>query len=321
MDYVIKRVDESQIASLKELTRQVWGTVAPTSATLEAKFRTNSFGAEYIGYVAYPVGGQLKVGGHAVPAAYYGVFPLVANFDGSEVLCAQSGDTMTHPEHRGKGLFIDLALKTYGTAREEGIQFVFGFPSQSSYPGFSRKLDWTFPHNMVRFNCLVPTVPVGHLRRRMKRPSFTFGTFGRLVLRRLFDVVRPEGDLWTTVQDKTSGILRDSRFWTYKANDTFFVQSGKTGLVLKYDGDICIGDIVGSPSSEEMTRIMRRLKVLAAMTGAMRIKSYFSPNSKLERLLEPHGSCSASLPYGFVNFSCKQDPALLELAFLDYDTF
>ena len=321
MDYEVKRVDASQIPALKELTRQVWGTVAPTSATLEAKFQTKSFGAEYIGYVAYPVGAEPKVGGYAVPAAYYGVFPVVANFGGSKVLCAQSGDTMTHPEHRGKGLFIDLARKTYATACDEGIQFVFGFPSESSYPGFSRKLDWTFPYKMVRFNCLVPTLPVGLLRRKMMRPSLRFGTFGRLVVRRLFDVVRPEGDLWTTFRDATPGILRDSRYFTYKATDTFFVQSGKTGLVLKYDGDICIGDIFGSPSAEDMTRIMRRLKLLAAVTGAMRIKSYFSPNSKLERLLEAHGSCSASLPYGFVNFSSKQDPSLLELAFLDYDTF
>lgn len=321
MDYEVKRVDASQIPAIKELMRQVWGTVAPTSATLEAKFQTKPFGAEYIGYVAYPAGSESKFGGHVVPAAYYGVFPVVAIFDGSEVLCAQSGETMTHPEHRGRGLFIELARKTYAAARGEGIKFVFGFPSDSSYPGFSRKLDWKFPYSMVRFNCWVPAVPVGALRRKMNRPSLSFSPLGRLAAERIFDVVTPQGDLWTNIPDRAAGIVRDSRLWTYKATDAIFVQLGETGLVLKYDGDISIGDIVGNPSSEDMSRIMRRLKVLAALTGAIRIKSYFSPKSKLERLLSAHGNCSISLPFGFVNFTSEQDPSLLELAFLDYDTF
>jgi hypothetical protein len=74
-------------------------------------------------------------------------------------------------------------------------------------------------------------------------------------------------------------------------------------------------------SVNEMKSIIIKLKVLAVMTGAVRIKSYFSPQSHLEKLLAQHGVCSESLPFGFINFSGKNDPSLLDLAYLDYDTF
>lgn len=321
MDYEIKRVDASQIPALKELTRQVWGTVAPTSATLEAKFRTAPFGAEYVGYVAYPTGAAPTVGGYPVPAAYYGVFPIAVKFGEDEVLCAQSGDTMTHPGHRGKGLFIELARKAYATAREDGIQFVFGFPSESSFPGFSRRLEWEFPYHMVRFTRYVPTLPVGLARRRLKHPAIRFGMVGRTVAGSLFDIVEPAGAPWEDFLSSPAAVVRDKRLWDYKAPDALFIQSGNVGVVLKFDGDISIGDVVGEPSPGQMAGIMRRIDLLAAATGAIRIKSFFSPRSRLERLLSPLGRSAQSLPYGFVNFTCKHDPALLELTYLDYDTF
>jgi hypothetical protein len=322
MSYEIRRIDVKQLPRLKELTRLVWGTTTPTSADLDSKFRTKSFGAENIGYAAYPVDTKSNPSGDCVPAAFYGVYPCVASFGKENVLCAQSGDTMTHPAHRGKGLFVDLARRTYVTAREEGIEFVFGFPSESSYPGFSKRLEWQFPHKMIRFSCIVPTLPIGLLRRRINRPCHKFGFVGRAMASKLFDLVTPHGAPWElSIEPSYPHILRDSRTWEYKAANTVFVQCGKIGIVLKYDGDISIGEIVGNPSVDEMKSIIKKLKFLAVMTGAVRIKSYFSPQSHLEKLLAQHGVCSESLPFGFINFSGKNDPSLLDLAYLDYDTF
>ena len=323
MDYIFKRLDAGQIPLIAELTKQVWGQASLVDAAiLTAKFLTKPFGGtEHLGFVAYPENAKPEINGHPLPVAYYGVFPILAKFGNNEVLCAQSGDTMTHPEHRGKGLFIDLAKKTYATARSEGIQFVFGFPNENSYPGFSRKLDWRFPYNMVRFIRIIPTLPIGLIFRRMGKPYRQFGRWGHFIVKQFFDEIEPYGTLWTHNSEIHSGIIRDSRLWDYKSAYTLYVQSGKIGLVLKFDGDLSIGEIMGDPSPKEMSRIMHRLDILAMMTGAIRIKSYFSPQSRLRHHLAPFGKCTPSLPYGFVNFTCKNDPSTLEYTYLDYDTF
>lgn len=314
-------MDHTQIPAVAALGRAVFGPRSVDLGSLAAKFRTGSFGPEYVGHVAYPSDTVPDENGLRVPAAYYGVFPIAVRFGDEEVLCAQSGDTMTHHNHRGKGLFIDLARRTYNTARAEGVQFVFGFPNDNSYPGFLRKLHWTFPYRMIAFTRLVPTLPIGLGRRRLGRPGRGFGPVARMIVGRLFDVVTPSGEPWFWTTGSPPAVVRDSRLWEYNAAESLFVRAGATGIALKFDGDLSIGEVAGSPSFGEMAAIMRRLHVLAAMLGAVRIKSYFSPGSRLERILTPFGRCAPSLRYGFVDFDSNRNLAALEFAYVDYDTF
>jgi hypothetical protein len=321
MSYDIKRIDSAQLPALGELVRLIYGSAAPTSLTLPEKFDTKSFGAEFVGYAAYDPKKSLKLGELAVPVAYYGVFPTVMKFGDTEVLCAQSGDTMTHETHRGKGLFIELARKTYATAREEGIQFVFGFPSESSYPGFERKLEWHFPYHMRRFSRFVPTIPIGILLRKVNHPVNSIGRYGVAIASSLFDLASQDDELWERTESSQSAAVRDRRLWDYKSKNKLFLKFEDIGFVIKYDGDLSIGDIFGNPTLHQMNKVMFRLSLLAMAIGANRVRSYFSPESHLGSLLKVHGSITKSLPYGFVNFNCAFDPSDLELVFLDYDTF
>ncbi len=318
--YIVRRIDAAQLPALSALAQVVSGSAWSNEDRLAAKFATHAFGAEFVGYLAYPPSADGTIAPGTVPAAYYGVFPVAVRFGDHVVLAAQSGDTMTHPDHRGKGLFIDLAKRTYATAREEGVQFVFGFPNENSYPGFSRKLEWKFPYKMRAFNCLVPTIPVGFALRRLGRAPREFGAFARVLLGLFFERVEPTDALWDS-SGSTAGVVRDARMWAYKKMGTLFVRRGDVGLALKFDGDLSIGEIVGNPTAAEMVAIMRRLSIVAILIGAVRIKSYFSPGSRLERALAPFGRCTESLWFGFVTFVGMQDPSTLELAYLDYDTF
>lgn len=318
--YIVRRMDAAHLPAVSALAHVVSGSAWSNLERLAAKFDTGAFGAEFVGYLAYPPSADGQVAPGTVPAAYYGVFPMAVQFGEHVVLAAQSGDTMTHPDHRGKGLFIDLAKRTYATARDEGIQFVFGFPNENSYPGFSRKLDWRFPYKMRAFNRLVFTLPVGFALRRLGRAPREFSWLARTLLGFFFDRVDPTDMLWEA-SGATAGVVRDARLWTYKQLGTLFVRRGDVGLALKYDGDLSIGEIVGNPTPAEMAAIMRRLSIVAMLIGAARIKSYFSPGSRLERTLAPFGQCTDSLWFGYVTFAGAHDPATLELAYLDYDTF
>jgi GNAT superfamily N-acetyltransferase len=51
-------------------------------------------------------------------------------------------DTMTHPDFRGRGVFVALARACIEIAAARGIRVLYGFPNDQSYPGFVRRLEW-----------------------------------------------------------------------------------------------------------------------------------------------------------------------------------
>ncbi|MBX2977792.1 MAG: GNAT family N-acetyltransferase [Flavobacteriales bacterium] len=76
-------------------------------------------------------------------AAFYGVLPERYTVDGEPAFIHQSMDTMTHPEHRGKGLFPRLARATCAHIQETtGKLHLIGYPGPTSINGFTQKLGW-----------------------------------------------------------------------------------------------------------------------------------------------------------------------------------
>src|SRR4030095_10457568 len=142
-EYTFERISASRLYDIKLLYLDSFGEDVSMDF-VEKKYDTSAFGVRDIGYIAYD-----NVG---IPAAYYGVFPCRALVRGNVYLTAQSGDTMTHPNHRGKGLFVKLAKMTYELAKENGIKFVFGFPNDNSLPGFVKKLGWKCDENLNVYN-------------------------------------------------------------------------------------------------------------------------------------------------------------------------
>lgn len=69
-------------------------------------------------------------------AAHYAVIPTRMVIDGRVVRGCLSMATVTHPNHRGKGLFKTLAKETYEYAKEIGYEFIIGVANDNSYPGF-----------------------------------------------------------------------------------------------------------------------------------------------------------------------------------------
>lgn len=323
INYDFVRINSDRINDLVRLAWIVWGKRAPSLKTFKEKFNTENFGAKYIGYIAYERTKYPSPDETRIPAAYYGIFPTIVSFGDKEILCAQSGDTMTHPSHRGRGLFTDLAKETYKTAYKEGIQFVFGFPSEASFPGFANKLKWTFPYKMNRFTRFVPTIPIGILSRNLGKVNVKFSRFVEKIANILFDSAFRFDNKTCKIGSylNLNGVIRDSRTFKYKSENTLFVKYENIIILLKYDGDISIGEILGGPSYEQMKNIMRRISILAICTGTVRIKSYYSPNSHLNNLISSYGSVSSSLPFGYVKLKFDYDPSSMELTHFDYDTY
>lgn len=75
-------------------------------------------------------------------AAHYAIVPVKMEIDGRVAMGLLSMATVTHPEHRGKGLFKKLAKLSYDYAAEIGYEFVIGVANANSYPGFIKYFDF-----------------------------------------------------------------------------------------------------------------------------------------------------------------------------------
>lgn len=76
-------------------------------------------------------------------AAIYAIFPVRFKLEDKVVIGSQSLDTITDVNHRGKGLFINLAKSVFQKAKNDDVKFVYGFPNGNSIYGFEKKLEWS----------------------------------------------------------------------------------------------------------------------------------------------------------------------------------
>jgi GNAT superfamily N-acetyltransferase len=97
-------------------------------------YKANPLG-HFVGFDAFTPDGQL--------AAHYATIPVCYQRNGLAVKGLLSLNTATAAGHQGKGLFTQLAAKTYEAAAAAGYQFVIGVANGQSTPGFTRKLGFT----------------------------------------------------------------------------------------------------------------------------------------------------------------------------------
>ena len=87
----------------------------------------------------------------SVLAGHYAVSPVIIYMEGQEYLTGLSMTTMTHPDYRGRGLFVTLAESVYSRMAREGMALVWGFPNDLSHRGFVRDLAWVDIHEVPNF--------------------------------------------------------------------------------------------------------------------------------------------------------------------------
>lgn len=79
---------------------------------------------------------------HGMLVGNYALWPIRIHL-GREVVCgAQSVDTMTHPDYRRQGVLLQLANAGMEVAASKGIEVLYGFPNEASYPASIRRLNW-----------------------------------------------------------------------------------------------------------------------------------------------------------------------------------
>ena len=82
---------------------------------------------------------------------------------------------MTDPNYRRQGIFENLARGAFNEAKIKGINVIYGFPNEFSYPGFISKLGW---HSMPRLQILFMPFNWKNTIKRKVRNKFLQITLG-----------------------------------------------------------------------------------------------------------------------------------------------
>lgn len=307
--YRIERLTETRLADLTGLHEAVYQKpIAPDF--FRQKYNTAFTGVMYIGFFAYQ---------DNQPAAFYGVIPCFMNCKGQSVLAAQSADTMTHPDHRGKGLFIELAELTYKLCCIEGIRILFGFPNQNSLPGFVNKLDWQVSGNMECFIIPVKALP---LERLANKVSFLKGVYSSFVKHKLKNYLSPRNGISSSVIDEGySGIRRDRDYLIYKIAyaNSFTIKVDNTMVWFKINDGMVIGDI--DLALDDLDNIIPHLQKIARKLGLKKITFQADKRTVLNMLLKNHAQPIPSFPVITKTLGEGLQPDKMAFAFADIDIF
>jgi len=208
----------------------------------------------FVGFIAYQNESN-------EPAAFYGVYPQLVSFKGKDYLLAQSGDTMTHPFHQKKGLFVALASHTYKYCKEIGIKAIFGFPNNNSFPGFVTKLNFSELDSLVGYTFLENRFEYARL---FKNKSNKYNRFVYM----LMSIFYRKGESFSNSIKNNAFVVHDDLYFKSKnKNRNYFFKIKNTNVFLKLIGNnIIIGDI-DLKEDTDLTGIINSLKTFCRVSG------------------------------------------------------
>lgn len=131
-DWAIREATKDDFPRIRELYSSVKGRARPEAYDWWRLY-DNPFGQN-------PT--VIAVNPHEECVGLYTLWPVELSLNGTLVRGAQSMDTMTHKAYQGQGIFVALARTSMELAEKQGIEVLYGFPNESSFPGFVSRLNW-----------------------------------------------------------------------------------------------------------------------------------------------------------------------------------
>ena len=100
------------------------------------------------------------------------VFPWRMRVGDQELLVAQAGDAMTHPDFRGRGIFGALVQAAWSELRDQGLPFSFSFSNAGSLSVYKKITVGDGPragtHEVLRFQRMVYPLSLRLMRERVR---------------------------------------------------------------------------------------------------------------------------------------------------------
>lgn len=311
--YDFNRISDNSYLKIKNLSKESFGINREISS-IEKKYDTSLFGKKNLGVMAETEDGE--------PAAFYGVFPIRISYKKEDLLVAQSGDTMTSPNHRKKGLFTKLAKLTYELAEKEGVKAVYGFPNENSLPGFKHKLNWIFNDAMQRFMISGSSFPLCEFS--YKYPAFRsiYYKYSRFRIGK-YSLELTEDNIKGFNENLSGGfVTKDLNYFKYKlrGKGTHLIEVNGFKLLIKAEAHLQIG-VAAYFEESRQNDFINTIKSIGKKMGCRKVILIMSKNHWLYDYLKKNETAEESLPIGFYIIDETFDPSIVEFTQSDYDTF
>jgi len=310
-EYKIEKLNSTNLKDLLPIYENAFGHQVSIDFLLK-KQDTSAFDLSLVGFIAYDKNNN--------PSAFYGVYPCYAMYQNKKYLVAQSGDTMTHSEHVGNGLFTKLALATYGFCKENGIHLIFGFPNENSYPAFIKKLNWTHFDDMIPYLIRVKCIPWIRLKNTFKFPQSLHNRWCNFILNSQTKGVPFQSSCFT---DETPVVDHSKDFFEYKTyGKNHLIQVNEINVWVKFDATfLLIGDIERCDENTFLKTISS-LKKLAFKMGLPHIRFQTNSGTWGESLFKKYGvQMEVKYPVGGINFTNEIPMEKMKFTGADNDTF
>lgn len=309
-EYYIVRLQKGNLKDVAWLHSEVYN-VAPAIDFFIKKYDTAYTGISDVGFIAYNRQDQ--------PVAYYGVIPCLVQWRDDIMLAAQSADTMTHPKHRYKGMFVELSNMTFDLCKELGIKLVFGFPNKNSLHGAINKLGWKMTEEMVCFTIPVKRFLIPYTFRRIKFFSKWYERYKHAVVRKW--LVPQQGVSNSAIEEGFGGVQRSGRYCNYKTySPSYVLKTGGCTLWFSKKNDSLIGDMEGA-DEKNFEMVMTQLTTIASRLGIKAMQFHCSPGTRLFSLFEKKYEQTPSYPALFQDFGSPIPPEKIKFTFADIDIF
>lgn len=309
--YIFKKLSKDNIEDLCYIYKDAFKKdISP--CFLNKKQNTDYTNLSYVGYTAYTKDNE--------PVAYYGVYPCFIDHNGAKYLVAQSGDTMTHSKHTGKGLFTVLASKTYDYCKANGVHLVFGFPNENSYPGFVQKLGWTHFDDLLSYQIRVKCIPWIRIKKTFHLSQKIHDVWCDLILSHL-----PKGSSFeNSSKDENTAVVDHSKdFFAYKTYAKNYVLNiDGINVWLKCDDlFLLIGDLEKCDEIRFL-KVISKLKKIALILGLPHIRYSGSSDTWGIRMFQKYGHKMENIyPIGGINFTNIIPLKDIKFTMADNDTF
>tara|TARA_B100000683_G_scaffold205990_1_gene199739 strand:+ start:63 stop:983 length:921 start_codon:yes stop_codon:yes gene_type:complete len=257
-EYRIERFSIDKIDDFLWLFEESFNTL-PIKSRFLKKFDTEYVGISHIAFIAYDL--------NNLPAAFYGIFPCVYNLNGKKCLGAQSGDTMTHPNHRKKGLFYELAKRTYNQAKDLGVNYIYGVPNGNSYHGF-KKMGWSTPYTITEFEKKLNPTIISKISKRLAPNWFKERVNENWLKKSIKGPIKCS-------REGGFHVLRNHDYYNYKKynkNDVLGFKSGQAWMSYKYF-DLVLGDFKLYDGANAMA-LIREIEAFGKKIGCSKIICY-----------------------------------------------
>lgn len=308
-EYSITRLNKSNLKDLARLHSEVYSN-AVTCNYFSKKYDTAYTGVENVGFIAYNQG--------SLPVAYYGVIPCFIQFGNERMLAAQSADTMTHPKHRYKGMFMELSKMTFFLCRELGIRLIFGFPNQNFYRAAVNKWGWLTKDTMNYFTIPVNGFPVEVVLKKIGLRKL-YNRYNDYVMKK--ESVAITGVTNSVLTDGFAGVCRDDKYLHYKTySRTKVIKIGDSKIWISNKHSLLIGDIEGV-DEKNFSTVIEKLKKIAKKAGIRQIQFHCSNGTSLHKLFASSYKAMNSFPTIFQDFGSTISLDKIKFTFADIDIF